>query len=252
MEEKKLEKKAHIVLAITILCLVGAIICGCFVLFGHNSNNDTKSIKMPSVPVITDDPDAIIYSKTTDGDILFNDLQWGTDQDAVFQVLSNLFSNATIDVEQRFVDFGTGKQVVCEYTNKEKRYLGKIGEIDISKVKVYFLLDNGKNNCQMYYAEYESYDYSKYNKMAEMINYKYGEPYSYKKESTEYSYFESTTWKNKDKTHELILSRAIDFEKRLTIEYIDSMTSSYVTNQKELYESQKKEEELANKNYEGI
>lgn len=213
-----------------------------------------------------------VFGNSVEGDILFNNLEWGTSREEVFSFLKDNFNSNDVELEEECneYEYGKVKQVVCNYSNMHYGNLGKVGDMDIDEITVWYIYEEGKYDYSMYAAQYRGESYSAFESMKEMLEYKYGGPYSYYEENS--SSYGSTfdidrfIWKNVAETQELWITRnnnALDFGilfgksdityyKNTEIYYSNAEMSSYVNVQREIYEAQSKEDEMAGKNYDGL
>lgn len=215
-----------------------------------------------------------VFGNKFDGDILFNNLQWGISKDDVVRFLEEKFNSEenNVKIEEKYneYDYGTLKDIICTYTNSNGGIIGTVGDMDIDEIVIRYIYEEGKYNYSMYSALYSSEDYGKYSSMLEMLEYKYGSPYSHYEEDSE-SYgstfnIDMFRWLSADEKQRLSITRnnnVYDFgiffgkssktyEKNIDIAYSRIDISDYVNNQRIIYEAQQKEEEMANKDYDGL
>ncbi len=214
-----------------------------------------------------------VFGNKVNGEILFNNLPWGTSREDVVHFLEEKFNSDKVKLKEDYkeYDYGTLKQIVCTYENTYNGKIGTVGDMDIDEIVIWYIYEEGKYNNSMYGARYTCESYSTYKTMAEMLEYKYGTPYSHYEEDSE-SYgstfnVDRFTWLNKDETQELSITRndsVLDFgfflgmsgsksyERSITIQYMRNDIDQYITNQREIYEAQQKENDLSNKNYDGL
>lgn len=214
--------------------------------------------------------ETVIGSKT-DKEILFNNLEWGTGRDEIFAFLQEKFSDIELKETCRENEYGRIKQVICTYSNKNYGIIGMVGDMEIDEITVWYICEDGKFDYSMYAAEYMSEDYSPFKDMTEMLEYKYGSPYSYYENNSSDTWtaydIDKFTWVNQDETQELSITRnnnALDFgklifgksnityEKNIKIRYADSVVGEYVSVQRENFVAQQYENEMDSKNYDGL
>jgi len=211
-----------------------------------------------------------VVGNKTDEDILFNNLEWGTGRDEVFAFLQEKFCDIELKETCSEYEYGHIKQVICTYSNKDYGIIGMVGDMEIDEITVWYICEEGKYDYSMYAAQYKSEDYSPFKDMVEMLEYKYGSPYSYYEENSDSmgSTFDIDrfSWINQDETQKLTITRnnnALDFgiffgkssityEKNIEIYYVDTVMSGYLSNHREEFEAQQKEDEMANKDYNGL
>ena len=210
-----------------------------------------------------------VYGNKINGDILFNNLAWGKSRDDVFSFLKDKFNDVVEECNE--YEYGKIKQVVCTYTNNNKYSMGKVGDMEIDEIVVWYINEEGKYNNSMFFAQYKSEDNSTFLSMVEMLEYKYGSPYSsYKDYSSGRNYkgeVDRFIWKNQNETQELTITRentvadigamlglgsSIEHTRTTTIHYSNEEIWSYLKNHRELFEAQQKEDELENKDYDGL
>ena len=249
--------------ALLILCLLicAVLLVGCS---SNTSSNDSPT----QVPIITDapDPKAEIIGSKFDGDILFNDIKWGTNRDEVFKVLKGKFPNIR-ESDCTEYEYGKIKMVVYTYTG-----IGKVGDMKVDELYVRYLNEEGKYDYALFNADYYCEDLSVYKSMAEMLEYKYGTPYSHKVDNsiTDDSVYDvdSFTWRNKDGSQALTITRNNNvhdlakalgmaglgkiYDENIRIWYRDVGMDNYYDQQKEIYNAQQKDEEMSNKDYNGL
>lgn len=263
-------KKCSLILCL-LLCV--SMLAGC----SSNSNSGTatgsNSNTLPNgIPIIKDTPtDTQGFGDTYKGDILFNDTPWGTGRNEVFASLQKRFPTI-YEKECKEYDYGNTKVAACTYTSSSYDGLGKVGDMDVDSITVWYIREDGKyNDYSMYAAEYQCDRNSQYLAMAEMLQYKYGSPYAHHAESSvEYAAtfdVDKFTWANEELSQKVSITRnnnVMDFgllvtgisdkkyQTTIEIYYRDVYVSNYVSQQKELSEARDKANEMANKNYEGL
>lgn len=251
----------------------------CAVLFaGCSPTSDIKETKgnnantLPNgIPKIKDTPaNTQGLGFTYNGDILFNDIKWGTSRDEVAKILKERYPTI-VEKNCNEYEYGATKVAICTYKSSSYGSLGTVGDMEVDEITVWYMREDGKyNEYSIYAAEYQCDSYSQYKAMAEMLEYKYGRPYAHYTENSEAygSTFDvdKFTWANKELSQKVSITRnnnVMDFgilfgkssktyEKTIEIYYRDVYVGNYVSQQRELSEAKEKEEEMSNKNYEGL
>lgn len=262
-------KKCSLILCI-LLCAILLVSCS------SNSNNGaatgSNSNTLPNgIPKIKDTPpDTKGLGYTYKGDILFNDTPWGTSRDEVVKKLKEKYPSLVEDHCNEY-DYGSTKVAICTYDSGSYQSLGTVGDMEVDEITVWYMREDSKyNDYSMYAAEYQCDSYAEYKAMAEMLEYKYGSPYAHYTENSE-AYgstfdIDKFTWANDELSQKVSITRnnnVMDFgaligsssktyEKTIEIYYRDVYISNYVSQQRELSEAREKEEEMSNKNYDGL
>lgn len=225
---------------------------------------------MAAIAEGSDDPDTIIYGNKVKGDILFNDMAWLTSREDVFNFLKEKFNDVELKETEYVSDYGDVKDIACTYENVNGGTIGVVGEMEISKIKVDYIYQEGKYDG-MYAAAYQCEDLQVFDGMAEMLQYKYGDPYSYTDSHNEldsgtgfgFSYTDDVRykWMNIDETQTLTIQQ-LDMvttilgettsAKWVKISYANAEISTYVEEQEDAYEAAQKEDEMASKDYDGL
>lgn len=148
---------------------------------------------------------------------MFNSLRWGTSREEVVKSLKEKYPSL---VEKKCDEYkyGTVKQVICSYQSSSYGKLGTVGDMDVDSITVWYICEEGTFDYYMFAAEYKCESLSPYKAMAEMLEYKYGHPYSHHTENSEVygSTFDidKFTWTNEDMSQKVSITRqnnAMDF-----------------------------------------
>lgn len=212
-----------------------------------------------------------IYGDTVDGDLLFNNIPWGTHKDDVLKFLKEKYSDIEIEVEENEYEYGDIKLVVCTYTNKQGwKSICKVGDMEVDKILCRYICEDGKYDNGLVCASYRNENYSTYKSMVEMLQHKYGNPYEYKKHTINDTYQKldgnEYIWRNKERNQSISIYEADEmldigayfgasdpkYSNEMYIEYQNDEMWDYYTGKRDLFEAKQKEDEIANKDYDGL
>ena len=213
-----------------------------------------------------------VYGFKTKEDIAFVDMEWAQNREAVYDYLKERYGDAELVEEVDFEYDYTDRIIVRSYKyydNKNPDYLCSVGDVSVDYIIISYLIEDGKFDEVMDYGQYHSKEYDKFVELAEMLQYKYGDPYSKDHNETNTSFYRNISdkvlWKNEDETRSITLRRYDKWgvsdggEEGLELTYSDHEFSDYLSTQfadylerEEQREAQEKEDELRNKNYDGL